>query len=81
MKLILYFLLFTLVASCSIKEGSHNIDGDWLILSMTYDGQEIYPKNKTQNIRFEIEGYSDFQELHFNKNDLTLIAPVSIVKK
>ncbi len=75
MNRIICFLIFTFT-SCSIQEDDLNIDGDWLILSIRYESQEIYPKDKTPSaVRFEIEGFNNLYELQFNSDDSTVIAP------
>ncbi|TXG36710.1 hypothetical protein [Seonamhaeicola maritimus] len=51
------------------------LDGNWIITEMTYEGKSVYPKTLNQTIRIVYGGYENSESMNFKVSDSTLTLP------
>lgn len=67
---------FTLLIILGCSSNDKEIDGFWLIHSMTYKGKDVYPTDRTPNkLSLSVPGYEDLKTIEFQIDDSTLIVP------
>jgi|GEM_PF-4225949 len=74
MRNTLLILIILTFLSCDLNN-QIELDGNWIITEMTYDGKSVYPKTLNQTIRIIYDGYNNSESLTFKVSDSTIILP------
>lgn len=61
-------------SSCELNN-QIELDGNWIIAEMTYDGESVYPKTLNQRIRITYAGYENSENIIFKVSDSTITLP------
>lgn len=74
MRNYLLLLMFLTFISCNTKN-QIELDGNWIITKMTYEGKMVYPKTINQTVRIVYDGYENSESMTFRISDSTLTLP------
>ncbi len=74
MRNFILLLMFLTVLSCDINN-QIELDGNWIITEMTYDGKSVYPKTLNQTVRINYAGYENSESMIFKVSDSTITLP------
>ena len=76
MKYLYIIFSIALFSSC-VPEIPKELDGNWIIVEMKYDGKNVYPETSLEKLHLEFDpvGYEGAEKIKFNTADSTVLLP------
>ena len=65
--------MFVSFFSCELEQ--IDLDGNWVITAMTYNGKSIYPETINEPFRVVYAGYDKAEKISFKTSDSTITLP------
>ena len=64
------------MSTCYPERYEYKLSGDWVILNMSYNSKNVYPKDLTPNrISFNVIGYEAVEKIRFDVEDSSIVLP------